>query len=57
MPDLYDVAVEMNPIFVDDDFSLFDGEDFANFDFTIQNPAIPPETGSSITSVTQLLDQ
>lgn len=56
-PDLYGVAVEMNPVFADDDYSLFQGEGFADFDFTIQNPAIPPGVGSAITSVNKLFDQ
>ena len=56
-PDTYSVAVEMDPMFVDDDYGFFQGEGFADFDFTIQNPAIPPGTGSSITSVAELLDQ
>ncbi len=56
-PDQYGVAVEMDPMFVDDDYSLFRGEGFADFDFTVQNPAMPPGVGSSITSVTKLLDQ
>lgn len=56
-PDTYNVAVEVDPIFVDGDYSKFRGEDFADFDFTIQNSAIPPGTGSSITSVSELIDQ
>lgn len=56
-PDQYNVAVEMDPMFVDDESSFFQGADFADFDFAIQNPAIPPGTGSSITSITQLFEQ
>jgi hypothetical protein len=56
-PDRYNVAVEMNPMFVDDDYSFVQGEGFADFDFTIQNPAIPPGVGSSITSIAQLFEQ
>ncbi len=56
-PDEYNVAVEMDPIFVDNDYSLLQGEGFAEFDFTVQNLAIPPGVGTSITSVTKLLDQ
>ncbi len=55
-PDQYNIAVEMDPMFVDDDFSLFEGDDFSDFNFTAQNPLMPPGTGSSITSVTQLLE-
>jgi hypothetical protein len=44
-------------MFVDSDYSRFSGESFADFDFTIQNPAIPPGTGSSITSLTKLFTQ
>jgi hypothetical protein len=53
-PDKDNVAVALDPMFVDNDYSGFTGESFADFDFTIQNPAIPPGTGSSITSVTKL---
>lgn len=56
-PDEYDVAVEIDPMFVDNDYSLVQGEGFADFDFTIQNPAIPPGVGASITAVTELLDR
>ncbi|MEW6030135.1 MAG: right-handed parallel beta-helix repeat-containing protein [Chloroflexota bacterium] len=56
-PDEYDVAVEMDPMFVDSEYGLVQGEGFADFDFTIQNPEIPPGVGSSITSVTELLDR
>jgi hypothetical protein len=56
-PDRYDIAVETDPMFVDDDYSRFNGEGFADFDFTIRNPAIPPGMGSSITSLTRLFDQ
>ena len=55
-PDEYNVAIEENPMFVDGDYSLIQGKGFADFDFTIQNPAIPPGIGSSITSVAELLD-
>lgn len=55
--DQYGVAVEMNPLFVEDSTGLFQGDDFADFNFTIQNSAIPPETGSSIVSVEQLFEQ
>lgn len=55
-PDEYNVAEEVDPMFVDGDYSLFQGKDFADFDFTIQNPAIPRGTGSSITSVKKLLN-
>ncbi len=56
-PDSYDVATELDPMFVDDDYSRFNGEGFADFDFTVQNPAMPPGVGSSITSLTKLFDQ
>ena len=56
-PDRYQVAVDLDPMFVDDHYSRFNGKGFAEFDFTIQNPAIPPGTGSSITSVNDLFDQ
>lgn len=55
--DQYNVATDMDPMFVDGDSSLFQGDGFADFDFAIQNPEIPPGTGSSITSVKQLLEQ
>lgn len=54
-PDRYGVAIELNPMFLDDDFSGFQGAGFAEFDFVVQNPAIPSGTGSNITSVRQLL--
>jgi hypothetical protein len=56
-PDRYDVAAEIDPMFVDNDYGLVQGEGFAEFDFTVQNPTIPPGIGSSITSVRELLDQ
>jgi hypothetical protein len=56
-PDRYEVAVGIDPMFVDDDYSGFSGGSFADFDFTIQNPAIPPGTGSSITSLSKLFNQ
>jgi len=43
-----------DPQFVDGDYAGV-GEGFADFDFTVTNPAIPPGTGSSITSVAELL--
>jgi hypothetical protein len=55
--DEYDVALELDPMFLDDDYRGFQGIDFADFNFSIQNPAIPPGTGSSITSVAQLFKQ
>jgi hypothetical protein len=55
-PDRYGTAEEMDPMFVDADYSLVQGKDFADFDFTVQNPAIPPGTGSSITSVKKLFN-
>ena len=55
--DQYDLALELNPMFLDDDYSGFQGAGFADFNFSIQNPAIPPGTGASITSVTQLFKQ
>jgi hypothetical protein len=55
-PDEYDAAEEVDPIFVDGDYSLVQGKDFADFDFTVQNPAIPLGTGSSITSVKKLFN-
>ncbi len=55
--DQYDVAVEMNPLFVKGASRLFQGDDFADFNFTIQNFAIPLGTGSSIVSVAQLFKQ
>ncbi len=55
--DQYDVAVEMNPLFVKGASGLFQGDDFADFNFTIQNFAIPLGTGSSIVSVAQLFKQ
>lgn len=55
--DQHDVALELDPMFLDDDFSGFEGAGFADFNFSIQNPAIPPGTGSSITSVAQLFEQ
>ena len=56
-PDRYNVAVEIDPMFVDNDYSAFEGDGFADFDFTVQNPAIPPGTGTSITSVKKLFDR
>lgn len=56
-PDRHNVATEMDPMFLDDDYSSVEGDDFATFDFTIQNPAIPSGTGTSITSVMQLFDR
>lgn len=56
-PDEYGVAVEMDPMFVDNDYGLVQGEGFADFDFTIQNPEIPAGTGASITSLAKLLSQ
>jgi hypothetical protein len=56
-PDEYNVAVEVDPVFVDNDYSLLQGEGFAEFDFTVQNLAIPPGVGTSITSVAKLLGQ
>jgi hypothetical protein len=44
-------------MFVDNDYSLVQGEEFADFDFTIQNPAIPPGIGSSITSLAHLFER
>lgn len=55
--DQHDVALEVDPMFVDNEYGGFQGTGFAEFDFTVQNPAIPPGTGSSITSVEKLLDQ
>lgn len=52
--DPYSVSIELDPMFVDDTFSRYQGSDFADFNFQIQNPAIPPGTGSSITTVDQL---
>ncbi len=43
-----------DPQFVDPDYAGV-GAGFADFDFTITNPAIPQGTGTSITSVRQLL--
>ncbi len=43
-----------DPQFVDPDYAGV-GEGFADFDFTITNPAIPQGVGSSITSVARLL--
>ena len=43
-----------DPQFVDPEYAGT-GEGFADFDFTITNPAIPPGIGSSITSVAGLL--
>ncbi len=43
-----------DPQFVDPDYAGV-GEGFADFDFTITNPALPRGVGASITSVTQLL--
>jgi hypothetical protein len=54
--DTYNIAVELDPMFVDGEYSKFKGEGFADFDFTIQNPAIPPGTGSSITSLAKLFN-
>lgn len=54
-PDRYDVAVELDPMFIDDEYSDFEGEGFAEFNFMILNPTIPQGTGSKITSVQQLL--
>jgi hypothetical protein len=56
-PDRYNVAEEMDPMFVDAEYGLVQGAGFADFDFTVQNPEIPLGTGSSITSVTKLFDQ
>lgn len=55
-PDTHEVAVEIDPMFLDDEYALTEGEGFADFDFTAQNPALPNGTGSAITSVRQLLD-
>lgn len=55
--DEHGVALELDPMFLDDDYSGFQGADFAEFDFSIQNPAIPAGTGTSITSVMQLFEQ
>ena len=55
-PDEYNVAEEMDPMFIDDDYSLIEGEHFADFDFTITNTNIPTHIGSSITSVKQLFE-
>ena len=55
--DQYEVAVEMDPMFLDGDTGLLQGNDFADFNFEVQNPAIPSGTGSSITSVMQLFEQ
>jgi len=55
--DQHDLALELDPMFLDDDYSGFQGAGFADFNFSIQNPAIPPGTGSSITSVAQLFRQ
>jgi len=46
---------DAHPLFTDSDYAGL-GEGFADFDFTITNPAIPSDIGSSITSVAQLLD-
>jgi hypothetical protein len=43
-----------DPQFVDPDYAGV-GEGFADFDFTITNPALPQGVGASITSVAQLL--
>jgi len=55
-PDRYGIAIELDPMFIDDDYLLV-GESFADFDFMMQNPEIPPQTGCSITAVAQLLGQ
>ena len=55
--DQHDVSLELDPMFLDDDYSGFQGAEFADFNFTVQNPAIPPGTGATITSVTQLFEQ
>lgn len=53
LDDPYGIATEMDPMFADDVFAGV-GDGFADFDFTVQNPAIPPGTGSPITTVAQL---
>jgi O-antigen/teichoic acid export membrane protein len=55
--DHHGVAFELDPMFLDDDYSGFQGSEFAEFDFSIQNPAIPSGTGASFTSVTQFFEQ
>lgn len=55
-PDMYAIAVEIDPMFVDGEYGLTEGPDFADFDFSVQNPAVPTGTGSAITSVRQLLE-
>ncbi len=51
------IAVKANPMFLDYAYNGFQGAGFAEFNFTIQNPAIPAGTGSSIVSTAQLLGQ
>lgn len=53
--DQYGVTVVLNPMFIDSDFGRFQGPDFIEFNFQIQNSKIPLRTGSLITSVDQLL--
>lgn len=55
-PDTYAVADEADPMFLDGEYALTEGTGFADFDFTVRNPAVPSGTGSAITSVRQLLD-
>jgi hypothetical protein len=55
--DQYGVTTEMDPRFLDGEYRLFAGDDFADFDFEVQNSLIPSETGSAIVSVHQLFDQ
>jgi hypothetical protein len=56
-PDWAHVAVELDPMFVDDDYSSVKEDGFADFDFTIQNPAVPTGVGASITSITKIINQ
>lgn len=47
-------AIQANPMFVDNDY-YGAGRNFADFEFTITNPAIPQGVGSSITKVRDLI--
>ncbi len=48
------IGAEADPMFADSDFAGV-GEGFADFDFTITNPALPQGIGTSMTSVARLL--
>jgi len=53
--DRSNLGTQANPMFADADYAGV-GAGFADFDFRITNPAIAQGTGTSITSVRQLMD-